>query len=189
MYVPQKSSQSTLSAEKTMLSWLFWHAAETKISVGLSHVTGPAELIEMAQYWGHHGVGSDCCSRQSILIGVKSRDVVCNQRRLGFNLQSNLWELLREHPNWLSHDKVTSTFFFFFFSWDLCATSSRLVLRCTGNVSLPLDVIRPGGLPLKYNYFPQFKGLNVKFSKLRPSLDSDICEKSLTYSSLLPLFN
>ena len=42
--------KSALSAEKTRLSWPFWHAAETKISAGLSQVTGPAELIEMAQY-------------------------------------------------------------------------------------------------------------------------------------------
>jgi len=46
-YIPQ---ESTLSAEKSMLSRSFWHAAETKISAGLSRVTGPAELIEMAQY-------------------------------------------------------------------------------------------------------------------------------------------
>jgi len=41
--------KSTLSAEKTMLSQPFWHAAETKISAGLSCITGPAEVIEMAQ--------------------------------------------------------------------------------------------------------------------------------------------
>jgi len=42
--------KSTLSAEKTMLSQPFWHAAETKIWAGPSQVTGPAELIEMVQY-------------------------------------------------------------------------------------------------------------------------------------------
>jgi len=46
MYIPQ---ESTLSAKKSILSRLFWHAAETKISAGLSHITRPAELIEMAQ--------------------------------------------------------------------------------------------------------------------------------------------
>ena len=33
-----------------MLSRPFWRLAETKISAGLSRVTGAAELIEMAQY-------------------------------------------------------------------------------------------------------------------------------------------
>jgi len=33
-----------------MLSRPFWHAAETKISAGLSRITEAAELIEMAQY-------------------------------------------------------------------------------------------------------------------------------------------
>ena len=36
--------------KKNMLSRPFWRLAETKISAGLSRVTGPAELIEMAQY-------------------------------------------------------------------------------------------------------------------------------------------
>ena len=42
--------KSSLCAEKNMLSRPFWRLAETKISAGLSQVTGPAELIEMAQY-------------------------------------------------------------------------------------------------------------------------------------------
>ena len=35
---------------KNILSRPFWRLAETKISAGQSRVTGPAELIEMAQY-------------------------------------------------------------------------------------------------------------------------------------------
>ena len=38
--------------KKNMLSRPFWCLAKTKISAGLSRVTGPAELIEMAQYLG-----------------------------------------------------------------------------------------------------------------------------------------
>ena len=32
------------------MSWQLWEVAETKFSAGPSHVTGPAELIEMVQY-------------------------------------------------------------------------------------------------------------------------------------------
>jgi hypothetical protein len=46
MYIHKKSSKSTLSAEKTMLSWPFWHPAKTKFSAGLPWVMGPAELIK-----------------------------------------------------------------------------------------------------------------------------------------------
>jgi hypothetical protein len=36
--------------QKLGMSRQLWEVTKTKISAGLSHVTGPAELIEMVQY-------------------------------------------------------------------------------------------------------------------------------------------
>jgi hypothetical protein len=52
-------------------------------------------------YWGSHGVHSGRWSRQSISIGIKSRDVAVVQSKKTW-LQSAK-QLLREHPNRSSH--------------------------------------------------------------------------------------
>jgi len=45
------AKKEIFAAEKKLMSRQIQQAAETKISAGLSRVTGPAELIEILQYY------------------------------------------------------------------------------------------------------------------------------------------
>ena len=70
------------------------------------------------------------------------------QTEIGKKLQNGLWAVYRSltlGPVAGYHVSLGFFFFSFLFSRDLRATS-RLVLRRTGNVRFPLDVIRSDGL-------------------------------------------